>query len=407
MSYINFNRIHTVIDIGTTKICTIIAEESKEEGRLTILGIGITPSHGLSKGVVVDIAKTVDSIKKSLEEASLLARYKPESAVIGASGSHIYSLYSQGMVSVKDHIITESTMLKVLETAEAITLSEDQKILHSIPLHYIIDGLTTVKNPLGMHAVRLEVEAHLISGNIASIQNLINSCKEAGCEVSDVVLEPLASAEAILNQDEKELGAIIVDIGGGTADVAFYLNGSVFFTHILSIAGNIFTQDIAIVLETNYKEAERLKKEHGASFEEADKKIVIEAIDGCKKEISLNMVYMILEARAIELGEQIKEIINIHKINMNMPSGIILTGGGSLLKKLDKIIEEITGIKTRIAVPFIDSELKKGLDHPSYATAYGLLKYIILKQQKKLSQLNGNLFNRIFSRMRLWVGDMF
>jgi len=262
MKKIFTNKLVTAIDIGTTKICVLIGHKL-EEGHVEVLGVGRVPSEGLRKGVVCDIAKAARSISKAVKEAELMAGTTIESAVIGISGAHISSRNAYGAVPLEKGEVSQEDITKVIAAAKAVPLSEGQKVLHVLPQFYSVDGQDRLTDPIGMHGIRLEAQVHIISGAVSSVQNLVKCCEMAGVKVSDVVLEQLASALAVLNDDERELGVGMLDIGGGTADLAMYQKGSIRHTMVVPIAGNHFTNDLAIGLRTTVKDAERIKREYG------------------------------------------------------------------------------------------------------------------------------------------------
>lgn len=280
------NKILTAIDVGTTKICVLIGHKL-EEGQVEILGIGKVPSEGLRKGVVVDIAKAARSIKKAVNEAQMMADVVVESATVGISGAHIQSRNAYGAVPLEHGQVRQEDINAVIAAAKAIPLAEGQKVLHVLPQYFSLDGQERLSDPLGMHGIRLEVQVHIITGSFASVQDLVKCCQMAEVKVQDVVLEQLASAQAVLNDDERELGVAMLDIGGGTADLAIYQKGSIRHTMVVPIAGNHFTNDLAIGLRTTVSDAERIKREYGlacSSLLQQDKEIEVEMVQGVKPE---------------------------------------------------------------------------------------------------------------------------
>ena len=407
MKYFNFNTIYTVIDIGTTKICVIIAQKLSDE-KIDILGVGITPSEGLAQGVVVEVGATAACIKKALNEAKIMAGIDPEGAYIGISGNHIKSYYSQGMAQIKGEFITEETIKEALSASSAIPLSEDEKLIHVIPISYTIDGIANVQNPLGMHGMRLEISSHIITANINSMKDLIYACSLANIKTQDIVLEPVASGEAILNEEEKRLGALLVDIGGGTSDLALYKKNSLLYTEIIPIAGNIFTNDLSICLKTPFKEAERIKHEIKIYEENTiNDYISILSLDGKEKqEISIDFAKEVIYSRAIELSFIIKDIISKYEPIYSIPSGIILTGGGSLLNGLSKTMQNLLNVQTRIGLPSINDSYKTILEHPIFATSYGLLIYAIKNEKNELflNEKDSSFF-KILKKIKNFIGN--
>ncbi len=397
------------IDVGTTKICVLVAQKVGND-LCEIIGIGRSVSHGLSRGIVVDVAPAVHAIKAAVQEAELMAGCSLESAYVGISGAHITAHHSTGMVPIKQNIIREHDVNRVLAAARAIPLPEDEQIIHSVAQQFIIDGKHPVRDPLNMHGVRLECKAHIITGNITLVKNLIMCCQAAGIKVRDIILEPIASAEAVLSPDEQELGVGILDIGGGTSDFAIYQRGSIRHTKIFPIAGNLFTSDVALCLRTTRDEAERIKKEHGSTIlDNPDEFINLKTIDESEiKTTTTSELAYILNARAEELLTAVGQEISQFNLAPLMPAGLVLTGGGSLLKGLATQGHHILGMPIRIGNPRALSAFKEELAHPLYATGYGLLLYA-LKQSSQASRANGTtpVASRLFWRMKSWVAELF
>ncbi|MEX0940254.1 MAG: cell division protein FtsA [Candidatus Babeliales bacterium] len=399
------------IDVGTTKICVLVAQAISAD-ELEIIGIGKTPSEGLRKGIVVDINKTVYSIKKAVQDAELMAGCKIDSAIIGISGSHIQSINSQGVVPIKRSEVTQQDINNVIISAQAIPISEGKQILHVLPQYFMVDGQERVQDPIGMHGVRLEVQVHIITGSISCVQNLIKCCQIAGVQATDIVLEQLASALAVLSSDEQQLGVSILDIGGGTSDLALYYNKSIFYTSVIPVAGNHFTNDLALGLCTTLEDAERVKKEHGFVYEiseEFDKNILVESIEGTSsKKILLTNLTRILRPRAQELFVLVNEKLNSYEFKSFMPSGLVLTGGGSLLEGMQELAQETFKIPVRIGNPGIKYSLLQLLNSPIYATGYGLLLHALKKHETLLKNKFTHTFSkRVVSRMKSWVSDFF
>lgn len=398
------------IDVGTTKICVLVAR--KVAGTLDIIGIGKSPSYGLQKGVVVDVAKTIHSIALAVKEAEIMAGISIESAYIGISGGHVGSCNSSGVVPIKKGQIQERDVVAVLEAARAIALPEGRQILHILPQYFVIDGTERVQEPVGMHGVRLEVQAHLITGSIASVQNLIKCCQSAGVQVKDIILEQLASADAVLSDDERELGVAILDIGGGTSDLAVYHNTSIRHTMVLPVAGNHVTNDIAIGLRIMKDEAERIKKRYGvASIDliEVDTFIEVELMQGQDRQIVLlSDLTRIIEPRIEELFTLINNEIVRHDLLVYMTNGLVLTGGGALLQGANIIAERIFSCPVRIGKPSLLFDLVETLQSPLYATGYGILIHVLKNEEKvRRYSAQGPVVKRVFERMKSWVSEFF
>lgn len=397
------------IDVGTTKICVLVAKKIDQHA-CEVIGIGRAVSHGLARGVVVDVAPAVHAIKAAIQEAELMAGCSIESAYIGISGAHIAAHQSTGMVPIKQGIIRESDVTRVVLAARAIPLPEDVQILHAVPQQFIIDGKHLVNDPLNMHGVRLECKAHIITGNVTLVKNLIMCCQAAGVKVRDVILEPIASAEAVLSDDEKELGIGLLDIGGGTSDFAIYQRGNIRHTKIIPIAGNLFTNDLALCLRTTREEAERIKKEYGTiKLTNNSQNISIKTIDNMDSRIiSTHELTSILSARGNELLKILNKEITEFNLFSSMPAGLVITGGGALLEGLIQQAQEIIEVPVRLGNPRATLAFKQELSHPLYATGYGLLLYA-LKQEMVSLHGQGATFpiSRIFWKMKSWIAEVF
>ncbi len=399
------------IDVGTTKICVLIAHKVNND-YCEIIGIGKTPSVGLDRGVIVDVGPAIQSIKTAVHEAELMAGITIKSAYIGISGSHIASHNSTGMIPVKHGEIRSDDVARVIAAAQSIPLAEGEKILHVMPQLYTIDGNQTVRDPLGMHGVRLEAQVHIITGGVTSVQNLVCCCENAGVKVRDIVLEPIASAEAVLSADERELGVGMLDIGGGTADFAVYQKGTIRHTRIFPIAGNLFSSDIALCMRTTRAEAERIKKEYATVSPTAEllqQQISIKTIDGeSMKSISLRQLSDVVSARSEELFLLMHHEIETFKLAQFMPAGIVITGGGSLLNGLCDQAHTILDLPTRIGKTRAMTAFHEELGNPSYATGYGLLLYALKKERKEQeNSASGPLVSRVFWKMKSWIADFF
>lgn len=410
MANVFADRVVVSIDVGTTKICVLVAQVL-DKNHLEIVGVGKAPSDGLKKGVVVDIQKTVSSIKTAIKEAELMANVTINTAAIGISGGHIQSTNSHGMVAIKHGQVSPTDITNLMNAARAIAVPEGMQILHVLPQFFIIDSREKVQNPVSMHGIRLEVQAHVIMGAIASVQNLIKCCQMAGVKVTDIILEQLASADAVLSDDEREIGVAMLDIGGGTSDLALYQNGNIRHTFVLPVAGNHFTNDLAVGLRTTIKEAERIKKEYGiASFDllEHNHVLEIQSVQGTETQlIHVADIAHILQPRAHELLSLVHDEIIKHKLQSMMPAGLVITGGGALLAGMKEIAQDIFNVPVRIGMLQMTHDLPESLESPIYATGYGLLKQVIKQQNNALDTLSGPAVARIFIRMKSWVMDFF
>lgn len=411
------NKIITAIDIGTTKIVVIIAKKNSKGG-LEIIGIGHHPSHGLKKGVVVNINVTVESIKAALKEAQNMSGHTVESACVGISGGHIQSTNSTGVVAIKSREVTQYDIDRVIEAAKAIPIQKDQYILHILPQYFRVDGQEFVFDSLGMYGVRLEAQVHIVTGSVASAQNIIKACEMADIRVSDIVLEQLASAAAVLTPAEQEMGVGILDIGGGTSDFAIYKDGRIRHSKVLPIAGNHFTNDIAVGFKIPFSKAEEIKKMYGSVSPSAirdHKQHYIDIPLGYEsgiKTIELSVLNEIIHFRAEEIFDLFLEEINLYKLRALMPCGIVLTGGGSLLSNIQEIAAQKLSLPVRIGRPETFDQDKNTipdiLQSPMYATVYGLAMHA--SGNNNFGDVLGTedaLFSRVLKRMRSWIYDLF
>ncbi len=372
------------IDVGTTKVCTIVAQAS-DTGKLNILGVGLTPSKGIDKGVVVNIDDAMSAISASVEKAERLSGYRIGTAFVGVSGRHISSLNSRGVVAVQrpDHEITRNDVARAVESAQAVAIPTQREIIHVIPRAYVVDGHEGIRDPIGMSGFRLEVETHIVTGEVMAIQNLIRSVQKTGVEIDDLILQPLASGEACLTADDKDRGVMLVDIGGGTTDIAIFVQGGVWHTSVISVGGNHFTNDITYVLHTPHNTAEYLKIRYGSAIAgdppaeaDSDDQIEIDTLTvGEKQKISRHLLNDIIQARAEQVVELIYNEIKRSGYEGMLPAGIVLTGGAAQLSRFDELMRDMLGMPVRIGVPTDLSGLNDSLDSPSYATGVGLLRW--------------------------------
>jgi cell division protein FtsA len=407
----------TAIDVGTTKICVLVAQVDSD-GTLNVIGMGQHPSDGLKKGVVVNICKTVTSIKRAVAQAESMAGIPIETATVGISGGHIKSFNSKGVVAIRNEEVSQHDIDRVIEAAKAIAIPKNREILHILPQYFRVDSQEFVQDSLGMHGVRLEAQVHIITGAISSAQNIIRSCEKAGIQVTDIVLEQIASADAVLTPSERELGVGIVDIGGGTTDFAVYKEGQIRHSKVLPIAGNHFTSDLAIGLGVPVKEAERLKRSNGFVTEELyleldqDSVTIDLGYEGGTRTVDNYGFFEILEPRAQEVFSLLVDEINEYSLRTFMPSGVVLTGGGSLLGGMNALAGEIFGMKSRVGVPrgYSNQEetaaISDVLKSPIYSTGYGLLVYALKGRDHSLLFSDADaLMRRIAKSMKSWIYD--
>jgi cell division protein FtsA len=393
------------LDIGTSKIAAIVAQIGPEGG-FEIIGMGNHPSRGLKKGVVVNIETTVNAVQRALEEAELMADCKIREAYTGIAGSHIRSFNSQGMVAVKDKEVQQADIERVIDTARAVQIPNDQQILHVLNQEFIIDGQEDVREPLGMSGVRLEVKVHIVTGAVSSAQNIIKCVRRCGLEVRDLVLQPLASASAVISDDEKDLGVALVDIGGGTTDLVVFTHGAIRHTAVIPIAGDQITNDIAMALRTPTKDAEEIKERFGCALAQlADPQDMVEVPGLGEREprqLSRKTLAEVIEPRVEELYSLVQQVLRESGFEELLSSGVVLTGGSSVMQGMVELGEEIFHMPVRIGVPRYAGALAEVLRTPRYATAMGLLyEGVAQKEQGKLSRQSGSV-GAVLGRMREW-----
>jgi cell division protein FtsA len=365
------------LDIGTTKICVVVGRASEE--KISIVGIGSHPSTGLRKGVVVNMDSTVNSIKKAVEEAELMAGIKIDSCLAGIGGAHIKSFNSNGVVAIKDKEVRPDDIERAIDAAKAVAIPADRELIHVIPQEFIVDDQDGIKDPVGITGVRLEVKVHIVTGNISSAQNIIKCCRLAGLSVDDVILGQLASSEATVTEEEKEIGAALVDIGGGTSDIAIFSNGSIKYTSVLPFGGNNITNDIAIGLRTPIDDAEKIKKKYGCAFSNmvgANETIEVPSVGGRKsRTLQRKTLADIIEPRVEEVAELIYDEIKKSGQEKLLASGVIITGGCANLEGMPELAESIFNLPARRGSPIGVGGLVDVVNNPSYATGVGLLLY--------------------------------
>ena len=398
------------LDIGTSKVVAIVAELAPD-GRLEVIGMGSHESKGLKKGVVVNIEATVNAIQRALEEAELMADCKIQRVYTGIAGSHIRSFNSTGMVPIRDREVTPMDVDRVIETARAMPIPTDQQVLHILTQEFIIDGQDGVREPLGMSGVRLEVKVHIVTGAVSAAQNIVKCVRRCGLEVSDLILQPLASSLAVLTEDEKELGVCLVDIGGGTTDVAIFREGAIRHTAVIPIAGDQITNDIAMALRTPTQEAEELKLRHGCSLRQlADAQETIEVPgvgDRPPRELSRQTLAEVIEPRVEELYSLVQKVLRESGYEELLSSGIVLTGGSSVMQGMVELGEEIFHMPVRLGVPRYAGGLSDVIRSPRYSTAVGLLLDGKARTERGLHARQGGSFKQVLSRMREWLGRNF
>jgi cell division protein FtsA len=399
------------LDIGTSKIVTLVAEITAED-RLNLIGMGSHPSRGLKKGVVVNIDSTVNAIQRSLEEAELMADAKIKDVITGIAGSHIKSFNSHGMVAIKDKEVSQYDIDRVIETARAVNIPMEQQVLHILEQEFIIDGQGGVRQPLGMSGMRLEVKVHIVTGAVSAAQNIMKCVRRCGLEVRDLMLQPLASADAVLLEDERDLGVCLVDIGGGTTDMAVFTDGAIKHTSVIPIAGDQITNDIAMALRTPTKDAEELKIAHGVALRQLASSTDMIDVPGVgdrgPRELSRQTLAEVIEPRVEELYSLIQRELRSSGLEELLSSGIVITGGSALMKGMVELGEEVFHMPVRVGLPNYTGALAEVVRNPRYSTGMGLLMAGLDQVKRdRHARIQGAGFKEIFERMKSWFKGNF
>ncbi len=397
------------LDIGTSKVVALVGEINKD-GIIEIVGIGSHQSRGLKKGVVVNIESTVQSIQRAVEEAELMAGCQIHSVFAGIAGSHIRSLNSHGIVAIRDREVQALDLDRVIDAAQAVAIPSDQKVLHILPQEYIIDTQEGVKEPLGMSGVRLEAKVHLVTCAVNAIQNIEKCIRRCGLEVDDVILEQLASSYSVLTEDEKELGVCLVDIGGGTSDIAIFTEGAIKHTGVIPIAGDQVTNDIAMALRTPTLHAEEIKIKYACALTQLtgiDQTINVPSVgDRAPRELSRQSLAEVVEPRYDELFTLVQAELRRSGFEDMIPAGIVLTGGTSKMEGAVELAEEIFHMPVRLGLPQEVAGLSDIVRNPIYSTSVGLLQYG-MEQQKTRSRRAGQSAPGFFQRIKQWFQGNF
>jgi cell division protein FtsA len=393
------------LDIGTSKVACLVAQ-LRPDASLEILGMGGHESKGLKKGVVVNIEATVTAIQRALEEAELMADCKIGSAFVGIAGSHIRSFNSTGMVAIKDREVSALDVERAIDTARAVNIPTDQQILHVLRQEFIIDGQEDVREPIGMSGLRLEVKVHIVTGAVSAAQNIVKCVRRCGLEVNDLILQPLASSRAVLSEDEKDLGVCLLDIGGGTTDIAIFTHGAIRHTAVIPIAGDQITNDIAMALRTPTTDAEAIKTRHGVALRQladANEMIEVPGIgERAPRSMSRQTLAEVIEPRAEELFSLVQQVLRESGFEELLSSGVVLTGGSSTMQGMVELGEEIFHMPVRLGLPKYQGGLAEVVRTPRYATAVGLLfEGVSQVQHGQLSRQSGSV-KAVFGRMRQW-----
>ncbi len=404
------NNLVVGLDIGTHKICAVVGEQTEQGPE--VVGVGIHPSNGLRKGVVINVEATIEGIKKAVEEAEIMAGCEINTVFAGIAGGHIRGFNSQGVVAVKNKEVADADIDRVIDAAKAVAIPLDQEVLHVLPQEFALDGQGGIQEPRGMAGVRLEASVHIVTGAVAAAQNIIKCCNRTGLNVADFVLEPLASAEATLTHEERELGVALVDMGGGTTDIALFHGGSVKHTAVLSVGGNHLTSDIAAGLHAPMVAAEQLKQRYGAVGPDVvnrNEMLEVPSVGGrSPRTVSRQVLCEIIEPRLEEVFHLVHREITKSGYARQVVSGIVMTGGSTLLPGMVEMAERIFDVPVRQGVPGNVAGLVDVVSSPVYSTATGLLLYGLGQQDRNLFRVRDNdVFFKVRGRMTEWFKEFF
>lgn len=399
------------LDIGTTKICAIVGEIT--DTGIHIIGFGSSPSHGLRKGMVINIESTVESISQAIDQAERQSGVEISQVITGIAGGHIKSFNSSGLVAIKDGEIKQADVERVIEAAKAIAIPLDREVIHVIPQEYGVDDQWGIRDPIGMSGVRLECKVHMVTAAVTSAQNIIKCCNRAGLSVGEIVLEPIASAAACLTNDEKELGVCLVDIGGGTTDIAIFVGGSLVYTNVVAVGGNHLTNDVAVGLRTPQQEAEKVKIRHGTAVSAnvgADETIEVPSVGGRKaRAIPRRLLADILEPRFEEILALVRREIVKSGFEDRIACGVVLTGGTSMLENSVEAAEQILDMPAKLGVPINITGLVDIVNSPKYATGVGLMHHGAKSTKRARFPVRdkSDLFHKVQNTFVSWVKEMF
>lgn len=411
MNTVQQKRMLVGLDIGTSKVVAIVGEVDAD-GNIEVVGLGSSPSRGMKKGVVVNIESTVHSIQRAIEEAELMAGCTIHSVYAGIAGSHVHSMNSNGIVAVKDREVTQTDIERVIDAAQAVAIPQDQAILHVIPQEYVVDSQEGIKEPVGMAGVRLEAKVHLVTGSVNAIQNIERCVQRCNLETDDIILEQLASSYAVLTDDERELGVCVVDIGGGTTDIAIFTDGAIRHTAVIPIAGDQVTNDIAMALRTPTQHAEKIKVKYACALTQlakADEKIKVPSVgDRPPRDLSRQALAEVVEPRYDELFTLIQAELRRSGYEDLIAAGIVLTGGTSKMEGVVELAEEIFHMPVRLARPVGVTGLTDEINNPIYSTAVGLLLYAAGRENKKtINKFQSDDKKSPFGRIKDWIKNNF
>jgi len=398
------------LDIGTTKICAVVGEV-RPEG-IEIIGMGSHPSEGLRKGVVINIDNTVNSIKEAVEEAETMAGCEITAAYTGIAGGHIKGFNFPGVIGLKEKEVTKKDIERVIEAASAVAIPMDREVIHTLVQEFIVDDQDGILDPLGMSGTRLEAKVHIVTGSVTSAQNIIKCANRAGLDVCDIILQPLASSEAVLSKEERNLGTALIDFGGGTTDMVVFSRGTIKHTSVLALGGDNLTYDIAVGLKTPQIEAEKIKIKYGCALSSLigkDDKIEVPGVGGRKaRSLSRHILGEIIEPRIEEIFFLVYRELEHSGFENKITSGVVITGGSAELRGVTEMAEQIFNTPARVGYPQGITGLVEVVNQPMYATAVGLVIYGAKtnKKNQKFRIRDANIFNRVMGRMKKWFKDI-
>ncbi|MFA6222393.1 MAG: cell division protein FtsA [Desulfomonilaceae bacterium] len=400
------------LDVGTTKICAIIGELNAD-GAVDIIGVGTSPSRGLRRGVVVNIDLTVSSIKKAVDDAELMAGRRVETVLAGISGGHIKGINSHGVIAIKNREVTTQEVSRVIDAARAVAIPLDREVIHILPQEFMVDDQGGIREPVGMAGVRLEAKVHIITGAVSAAQNIVRCAHRSGLIVDDLILQQMAASEAVLSSDEKELGVALIDIGGGTTDIAVFIEGAIQHTAVIPVGGDQLTNDIAVGLRTPTGEAEKIKKRYGcalATLVNRDETIHVPGVGGRQPRVLARSVLAeITEPRLEEIIGLVRRELEKFNLLSAVASGIVLTGGSVAIQGIAELAEQLFDMPVRLGYPTGVSGLVDVVNSPVYATGVGLVLWGARHGCADLSSAyeSGKVFNKVFEKMRRWFTEAF
>ncbi|HEX9667605.1 MAG TPA: cell division protein FtsA [Thermodesulfobacteriota bacterium] len=399
------------LDIGTTKVCAIVGEVNSNND-IDIIGVGTYPSYGLKRGVVVNIENTVQSIKNAVEEAEHMAGCEIRTVFAGIAGGHVKGMSGHGMITLRNREVTDHDVERVIESANALLIPADREIIHVIPQEFIVDGQGGIKNPIGICGIKLETRVHIITGQITAAQNLVKCIHRAGMDVADIALEQLASSQAVLTQDEKEIGVVLIDCGGGTTDIAIFVGGSIRYTENLTLGGDHIDRDLALGLSTPLGEARKIKEKYGVALSDLvslDESIEIPSVGGRRpRRIPKADLAMIIEPRMEEIFSLVRSEIIKSGYRDLIPAGAVITGGTVIMEGTDDLAEKILGVPVRRGIPTELGGLNDIIANPVYSTGVGLVLYgTNYNGENKLRIRDENVFKKVFDSMKNWFQEFF